>query len=78
MPVGAHLSLLSGHGVGAAASEDDDGSPQSWGRGKITSAIISYSSRAGVQMEYEDRSLVLLWTEACSHGQCAVMKLGGM
>ena len=60
MPVGAHLSLLSGHGAGAAASEDDDGSPQSWGRGKITSAIISYSSRAGVQMEYEDRSLVLL------------------
>ena len=75
------LYTASGHGAGAAASEDDDGSPQSWGRGKITSAIISYSSRAGVQMEYEDRSLVLLLLVDRSvqrHGQCAVMKLGGM
>ena len=37
-----------------------DGSPQSGRRGKITSAISSNSSRSWLQMEYEDRSLVLL------------------
>ena len=54
------LYTASGHGDGAAASEDNDGSPQSGGRGKITSAISSNSSRSWLQMEYEDRSLVLL------------------
>ena len=54
------LYTASGHGDGAAASEDVDGSPQSGGRGKITSAISSNSSRSWLQMEYEDRSLVLL------------------
>ena len=54
------LHTASGHGDGAAASEDNDGSPQSGRRGKITSAIRSNSSRSWLQMEYEDRSLVLV------------------
>ena len=54
------LYTASGHGDGAAASEDNDGSPQSGGRGKITSAISSNSSRSWLQMEYEDRSLLLV------------------
>ena len=78
------LYTASGHGDGAVASEDNDGSPQSGRRGKITSAISSNSSRSWLQMEYEDRSLLLVLLH-CGvdrsvqrHGQCAVMRLGGM
>ena len=46
------LYTASGHGD---ASEDNDGSPQSEGRGKITSAISSYNSRSWLQMEYDMR-----------------------